>query len=186
MNLLLDNLPTKIKIKNKIYPIRYDYKTALRVIMAFEDKNLTNSEKVYITLKNIYKDNIPNDAIEEAYNKAIKFLDCGIENKDSKPTKRIYSFSKDGNYIYTGINSTHNIDLEMQNVHWWKFVALFMDMNSECTFAEIIYYRQRAYEGKLTKEEKKTYKKLKDLFDLKEEKEESEEKNNFLKEMGLR
>ena len=186
MNLLLNNLPTKIKVNNKIYPIRSDYKTALRIIMAFEDKNLTNSEKVYITLKNIYLDDIPSNEMEEAYLKAVKFLDCGVEEKENKPTSRIYSFSKDGNYIYSGINSTHKIDLESTNIHWWKFVALFMDMNSECTFGEIVYYRQKARDGKLSKEEKQTYKKLKDLFDLKEEKQESEEKNNFLKEMGLR
>ena len=102
MNLLLENLPTKIKVNNNIYPIRRDFRTALRVIMAFEDKNLANSEKVYITLKNIYYDDIPNEDIEEAYNKAIKFLDCGIEEKENKQTKRIYSFSKDGNYCSIG------------------------------------------------------------------------------------
>ena len=189
MNLLLNNPPTKIKIKEKVYDIRSDFRTALRVISAFEDKNLTDSEKVYITLKNIYIEEISKEDIEEAYIKAVKFLDCGKDDRkesNDKPTIRLYSFSKDGNYIYSGINSTHNIDLDKCDIHWWKFVALFMDMNSECAFGEIMYYRQRASEGKLTKEEKKIYKKMKNVLDLNVNKTESQEKIDFLKEMGLR
>ena len=42
----------------------------------------------------------------------------------------------------------------------------FMDMSPDCMFGELIYYRMRKNEGKLTKEEKKQYEKIKDLVDL--------------------
>lgn len=41
-----------------------------------------------------------------------------------------------------------------------------MDMSSDCTFGELVYYRKRKNENKLTKEEKEQYKKIKQLVDL--------------------
>lgn len=187
MNLLVDNLPTKIKINNKIYEINYDYKTAINILQACEDKSLTHEDKVFVIVNNLYKDEIDVEDYYEAVEKAVRFLDCNTKEQNKSTTdKRVYSFTKDGNYIFTGINQTHHIDLEQTpNLHWWKFVALFLDMGTDCFFSELIYYRKRKLEGKLTKEEKKKYKELKEILDLSEETEieqDNQAKNDFLKE----
>ena len=190
MNLLIDNLPTKIQVNDRIYDINYDYKTIINILMAFEDKELTEQEKIYVMLKNLYKEEIAEEYIEEACQQAIKFIDLGKydDNQDVKKEKRIYSFKKDGNYIFTGINSTHNIDLsKYPDLHWWKFMAMFMDMDNECFFSELVYYRKRKLEGKLTKEEKKKYKEIKNLVEIDEDeinksKEQSQAKKQFLEE----
>ena len=49
MNILTDKLPTKIRVNENVYDINYDYKTALKTLMAFEDDELTQSEKCYLT-----------------------------------------------------------------------------------------------------------------------------------------
>lgn len=166
--MLYNDLPTKLKVNDKIYDINYDYRTVLRIMLALEDNNLYNEEKAYIMLKLLYKEDIPEEDVEEAIKKAILFIDLGKENtNESNNQSRIYSFTQDGNYILTGINSTHHIDIsEHPNMHWWKFMALFMDMNTECFFSELVYYRKRKQEGKLTKEEKQQYNKIKDLIEL--------------------
>lgn len=180
MNLLTQTPPTKIKINNKIYNINYDFRTIINILLAFEDKDLTYEEQVYIMLKNLYEKEIPEEDFEEAVRLAIKFIDLGEEQKENKPFERIYSYKKDGNYIMTGINSTHNIDIEKNpDLHWWKFMALFMDMSSECMFGELVYYRKRKLEGKLTPDEQKQYKKIKDLVDLEEVKSQSKERKKF-------
>jgi len=167
MNVLIDKLPKKIRIKDKLYDINYDYRTAINILIAFEDPDLTLNEKYYVMVKCLYKDEIPKEDFEEACKKGVKFLDCNQEYKSPKSNRRIYSFEKDGNYIFSGINSTHHIDIEKdENLHWWKFMSFFMDMSSECFFGELTYYRTRKNEGKLTKEEKEQYKKIKDLVDL--------------------
>jgi len=186
MNLLTDNLPTKIKVKDKIFDINSDYRTAINIMQAYEDEELTLSEKNYIMVYNLYKDEIPEEYYLEASKKACEFLDKPVitQNKDTS-SKRVYSFSQDGNYIFSGINSTHKIDLsEKTNLHWWKFMALFMDMDTECFFSELVYYRMRKNKGKLTKEEKKTYQDMKYLIELEENeiKEVSKSKEAFLKE----
>lgn len=191
MNILTDDLPTKIKVNNNIYDINYDYRTAIKILTAFEDNDLLDNEKLFIMLKLLYKNDIPEEDLEEACKKACKFLDLGQEKKENtKKESRIYSFKKDCNYIFSGITHTHNIDLEKEpNLHWWKFMALFMDMDTECTFNELVYYRKRKAEGKLTKEEMEQYKKLKDILEL--EPIETEEtlklkkaKEKFLKELN--
>ena len=170
MNLLTKSLPTKVEIDNVIYDVNYDYRSIIRILCAFENNDLTNGEKIYIMLEIFYKGNIPPN-VEKACELACKFIDLGEGkiNKDN-PQKRIYSFEKDGNYIFTGINSTHHIDLSVEEkLHWWKFMALFMDMDTECFFSDLIYYRKRKAEGKLTKDEKKRYKELKELIELDDE-----------------
>lgn len=187
MNILTDKLPTKIKVNENVYDINYDYKTALKTLMAFEDDELTQSEKCYILLNNIYKQDIPGIDELEAISKAIKFLNLGVESESNsnKESPRVYSFSKDASYIYSGISQTHKVDLEKEsNLHFWKFMSFFMDMTPECMFGELVYYRKRKQEGKLTKDEKKQYEKIKDLVDLEKIKIKSEERRKFFEEFN--
>lgn len=184
MNILSSPLPKKIRVNNIVYDINYDYRTIIRTLLAFEDDELTQEEKVLIMLKNIYKKDIPGEDIEEAITKAIKFIDCGQEYKEtSSNSPRIYSFQKDAGYIFSGINLTHHIDIdEKSDLHWWKFVSFFMDMSPDCMFGELVYYRKRKQEGKLTDEEKKKYQKIKDLVDLEPVKKQSEARKKFFEE----
>ena len=77
MNPLVDKFPTKIKIDDQILDINTDFRNCLKIILAFEDDNLTIEEKYYIMLMRLYG-NIPNNQ-EEAIRKAIKRL--GITRK---------------------------------------------------------------------------------------------------------
>lgn len=182
MNILTQQLPTKIKINNKLYDINYDFRTVILTLQALEDSELSHFEKLDILVNNIYKDEIPYEDYEEACIKASKFIDLGQDdsNTGKKSNTRIFSFEKDANYIFTGINLTHNVDLEKEkDMHWWKFMAMFMDMSPDCMFGELVYYRKRKAEGKLTKEEKQQYEKIKDLVDLEAVKVQSEARKKF-------
>lgn len=186
MNILTQKLPTKIKVNDNIYDINYDYKTILNIILAFEDEDLFYEEQLYVLIHALYKQKIPECDLEEAVIKGIKFIDCGEESKDDKQIKkpRLYSFSKDGNYIFSGINQTHHTDIEeKENLHWWKFMSFFMDMSTDCMFGELMYYRTRKQEGKLTEEEKKNYRKIKDIVELEPTKKvESKARKEFFEE----
>lgn len=184
MNILTSELPTKIRVGERVININCDYRTIINIILAFEDYELTYNEQAYIMLKNLYKEPINDDDLEEAIDKAIRFIDCGKEYDNSKKNDtRVYSFKKDANYIFTGINSTHHIDIdEKKDLHWWKFMSLFMDMSSECMFGELMYYRKRKAEGKLSKEEKKHYNEIKDLVDLDKVKSQSKARKRFFEE----
>lgn len=180
MNFLLNKYPNSINIDNKDYEINSDFRTCLKIIICFEDKELTNYEKFIISLKLFYKE-IPENT-EEAYKEMIKFLDVN-EEEEKQDSKRVYSFTKDSLYIANAIRKTHNIDIETSEMHWWKFISLFMELDKDCFFNHLIYLRKQKQKGKLTEAEKEMYYSLGDVVkieqDLNLDLEEQRELDNF-------
>lgn len=182
MNVLTDKFPTKIKVNNKILNINSDFRNCIKIIEAFEDEDLLDEEKYLILTKRLYIDEVEDENLQEAIIKGIKFLDLGEENKNNEENvKRLYSFTKDDNYIYTGIRQSHNIDLNsIEYLHWWNFVYLFLDIGQDCMFNQLVYYRKRKNEGKLTKDEKKIYISMRKILDLDYEEDDAED-DGFMK-----
>lgn len=170
MNVLIDKLPTKTMIDGKEYNLNTDFRNCLKVIMAFEDEELTSGEKIEVMLTLMYNE-IPQN-LNEAINKALLFLDCGEQEEEKKvgsqkASNRLYSFSKDAKYIYSAIKQTHGVDLEsIEYLHWWKFVYMFLDLKPECFFCKILDLRNKKKKGTLSKEERKVYMQLYDIVSL--------------------
>jgi len=184
MNVLTDKFPTKIKVNDRILKIDSDFRNCIKIIEAFEDDDLLIQEKAMILINRLYLDEVSTEDLEEAYIKGIKFLDLGEEPSDNREPKRIYSFNKDNNYIYTAIRQSHNIDLNsIEYLHWWNFIYLFMDIGQDCMFNQIIYYRKRKNEGKLTKEERKVYLSMIKILDLDYSDKEDDEDDEFMKKL---
>ena len=185
MNVLTDKFPTKIKVNNKVLKINSDFRNCIKIIEAFEDDDLFNEEKYLILIRRLYIDEVKEEDLEQAIIKGIKFLDLGEENENNEENvKRLYSFSKDDSYIYTGIRQSHNIDLNsIEYLHWWNFVYLFLDIGQDCMFNQLVYYRKRKNEGKLTKDEKKVYISMRKILDLDYE-EENEEDDEFMRQLN--
>lgn len=178
MNPLIDDLPTKIKVNDEIIEINANFRNCLKIILAYEDKDLTIQEKHYIMLRLLYK-KIPND-VEKGILQGIKFLNCGEENSNIKESKRVYSFQKDAKFIYSAVSQSSNIDLEtVQFLHWWKFNYYFLDISNDCTFSNIINLRRKKNNRKLTDEERKLYMDSLDILDL--DYEEQRQESAFMK-----
>lgn len=186
MNILLEKFPTKTIIDGKEYKLNTDFRNCLKIILAFEDEELLMEDKIWITLKNLYGDNVPKN-IQVAFEKAVLFLDCGeISNSNSKGAKnetRMYSFEKDAKYIYSAIKQTHGIDLDtVEYMHWWKFVYLFLDLNKECFFCKMLDLRRKKKKGKLSKEERILYRNLYDILEIKTSKKYTKEEQKEIDE----
>lgn len=184
MNVLTDKFPTKINVNNKMLRINSDFRNCIKIIEAFEDDDLFDEEKYLILIRRLYIDEVKEEDLEQAIIKGIKFLDLGEENENNEENvKRLYSFSKDDSYIYTGIRQSHNIDLNsIEYLHWWNFVYLFLDIGQDCMFNQLVYYRKRKNEGKLTKDEKKVYISMRKILDL--DYEEENEENEFMRQLN--
>ena len=164
MNILTDVLPEIIDISGKTYKINTDFRTCLKTIMAFEDNTLTSQEKQSILLSNLYPTIPPNPL--EAITRAQWFLNGGLENDNEAVGSRVYSFSNDANFIFAAFRQTHSIDLQKENLHWWTFLALFMDLGQDTTFCQLVSLRKRLKSGKATKEEKAAAAEMGSLIDL--------------------
>lgn len=187
MSILTQALPEAVVIDGKEYPINTDFRVAVKIMEAFESSELTNVEKNEIMLELLYgEDTIPSNTLEAA-KMALRFLDADNsakekdtldDNSDSSGASRLYSFTQDAKFIFSGIYQTHGIDVTAQNMHWWKFVILFMDLDNDCFFSQLLQMRSKLKKGTLTKEEREWYLANKAIVDLPEAY--SEEENELL------
>jgi hypothetical protein len=168
MNILIDELPESLEVDGFKYPINFDFKTCLRIIMAFEDCELTPQEKQVVVLECLYK-KVPAN-IPQALIAANDFLNGGADDEEREGSNepRQYSFSGDANFIYAAFRQNHGVDLHASNMHWWEFLALFMDMGSETTFTGLVNLRERVNNGTATKEEKIAARKMGKIFEVPE------------------
>jgi hypothetical protein len=166
LNILTQALPSAVAIDGQEYALNTDFRYALRVILAFEDESLTGYEKQMILLQNLYPQ--PPHDLKAALEKGLKFLDGGhgsVEGEND-PGPRLYSFGKDASYIFSAFRQTHGIDLETATLHWWAFLALFMDLGSETTFCNLVSLRKRVWTGKATKEERAAAREMGETFEI--------------------
>ena len=148
-------LPYYVKIKNKKYAIKTDFRIFAEYEEEMQDRNEENRKKAIAkVLSRFYPaflEIVEKDLLEEAVNQFMWFYECGRKNyhkvKSGKGTKReeIYSFNYDDEYIYSAFYEKYSIDLSRNYVHWWKFQALLKGLG-ECEFTKIKGYR--AYTGK--------------------------------------
>lgn len=166
MNILTDRLPTTLKINGQEYKINADFRTALKIILAFEDSELAGVEKSILFYDNLYIDK-PDDILA-ALKQGRWFLNGGKDDEGDADGPRVFSWDKDSNLIYAAFQQTHGIDLAEADLHWWKFLALFMDLGSETAFCSLVGLRRRVKTGKATKEERKMAREMGSLFILPE------------------
>lgn len=168
-NILTDELPCAVEIDGQEFEINTDFRAALRVVMAFEDEELTAVEKQALLLSNLYPE--PPENIPAAFQQGVKFLNGGkdveAEEEEDVPL-RLYSFAQDAGFVFSAFRQTHGIDLETAKLHWWSFLALFMDLGSETTFCQLVGLRKRVKTGKASKEERAAAREMGAAFDLPE------------------
>jgi hypothetical protein len=167
MNILIEELPEAVEIDGKEYEINTDFRVSLRIILAWEDDTLTGYEKQMIMLQNLYP--VMSDDVQGALEQGTKFLNGGkVEVFENANPMRLYSFSKDANLIFAAFKQTHGIDLQEEQLHWWKFLSLFMDLGSETTFCQLIGLRKRVKTGTASKEEQQSAREMGEMFDIPE------------------
>ena len=195
MNILMDKPPEQVEVDGKLYKINSDFRTSIQFEILMQKKELTKKQKEFANelclldkemdretaeLLAKYKDGlelyypeIPND-INGAINAMLWFYECGKENIDKKKSKKsgsrkkIYDYNYDADYIYAAFFEQYHIDLAEQELHWWKFSALFSALSEDCMISKIITYRVIDTKG-MEKEQKAFYNRMKRLYQLPED-----------------
>ena len=191
----MDKPPEQVEVDGKLYKINPDFRTSIQFEILMQKKELTEKQKEFANelclldkemdretaeLLAKYKDGlelyypeIPND-INEAINAMLWFYECGKENIDKKKSKKsgsekkIYDYNYDADYIYAAFFEQYHIDLAEQELHWWKFSALFSALSEDCMISKIITYRVIDTKG-MEKEQKAFYNRMKRLYQLPED-----------------
>lgn len=131
------NLPNYIVVKGIRYDIDTDYRIALRCIEIIEDDSIGDYERALAIMFILFND-IPEDAEAqgEMLSKAIKYLQCGQENKQPAEAKDM-DFEQDSSYIYASFMSDYHIDLENVNMHWWRYIDLIAGLTDSCVLNRV-------------------------------------------------
>ena len=145
---MIFDLPQTVEFGGRTWEINTDYRDVLTVLLAFDDPELTNSEKGYVCMHNLYVDfeSIPKDHIQEAYNEIVKFIDHGSENSTASP--RTVNWQQDANLIFAAVNRVAGCEIRSCDyLHWWTFLGFFMEIK-DTTASTIFALRQKKARGK--------------------------------------
>ena len=146
-------LPNSIKLREKEYSIRSDYRVGIRLMQMFEDPELTDSEKLFIAMRVIFKDAVISGIyLQEALEKTVWFLNGGDLNQTSSAgsQRRLYSWNQDLRFIIAAVDKTVGFSVRGKAFfHWWDFLSAFSEVG-ESSFSTIVSQRLLKQKGKQT------------------------------------
>lgn len=170
MNMLVDLVPTSVTIDGEKYEINSNFRTSILFELMISDTELSEKQKLEQALK-LYYPIIPTN-INEAIEKILWFYRCGkdiVEGKGNKTktNAKIYDYEYDDEYIYSAYLDQYRIDLQdIEDLHWWKFKAMFNSLNEECLFKKIMQWRATDTNKIKDKDQKSFYKNMQKAYGL--------------------
>ena len=165
-NILTSTFPRSLTVAGEDYPIYWGHRACLAIMANLEDHDLTRYEQYMYLVQALYVDIPPN--FNEALMQALWFLHGGRDLEEAEERAdgvRTFSYEQDAELIYSAFSTRHKIDLSAEELHWWRFRALFTDLR-ETTFSELCSLRKRYYDGHCSKEELAAISEMGDAFHL--------------------
>lgn len=168
--------PSFLTIEDERVNFNTDFRNWIKIIIAGDDEQLADTECMTAQFRLAFADWDNNDFKlkviknpRKYYELLRKFLTCESESKkDLTSKKNTFDWEQDWDYIVGAFVQCYKIDLEVESIHWYKFMALFNSLDSECQFMKIVGYRSmNLYEIK-DKKMREMYGKLKKQYKLKD------------------
>ena len=165
-------LPKTVTIDEEEHAIRYDYRVILTILEAISDPELDDTGKAMCLLELFYMEpsRIRNGkaAVEACYG----FIDMG--EPSGKKSPRVMDWQQDLKYIIAPVNRVlgceargieYDYDTNTGGLHWWTFMAAYMEIGGDCMFSQIVSIRDKQARGKkLEKYEKEWARRNSDLI----------------------
>lgn len=172
MNILIDELPDTVMVGGEEYEIRTDFRISMLFELLMQDGSVEPADKTKQALE-LYYPVIPGN-YKEAVEALLWFYKCGKADNPQKQKinarkskTRVYSFEHDDDYIYAAFMTQYGIDLQdVEDLHWWKFRAMFNSLTNQCEFVKIMEYRSIDLKDDMPKEQKSFYRKMKRIYAL--------------------
>lgn len=140
------DLPEVLSVNGNPRSIRSDFRDILNIIMAFDDPDLEDREKVYVCLVVLYEDfeDIDPEDYEEAFKAAVDFIDQGTGNEEAeKKHPRTMDWAQDENLLFPAVNKVAGFETRtVEYLHWWTFIGYFMEI-TDGAFATILSLRTK-------------------------------------------
>lgn len=183
---LIDKLPTSYLIGGLRLKIETGYKNIILFEMLMNDKVLSEVQKKQQAFKMFFGDQYVSNE-HEAVNAILDFYTQGnfkkeenkIKKAQHRKEKAIYSLEHDGALFYSSFLEQYGIDIIDNNLHWWKFKALFEGLSKDTKLAKVMGYRSMQIPEDASLEERRMIKRLKEFYKLPDMRTEREKEEDF-------
>lgn len=169
-------LVTALTVDGQEREIRTHYQIILDIIEILGDPDEDDADKLILALKLFYVDWESLRDIKNAVRQMYQVIDMGDSPKKKSP--RLVDWQKDYPRIIAPVNRvlgyelravTYDFDTNTGGVHWWTFLAAFLEIGGDCLYSQILNIRDKQARGKsLSKEEKNWLKNNRDIVELKQ------------------
>lgn len=173
MSVLTEKFPESVTVDGAERPINGGFRTVLRCYEIQGNKKELSEKDLLEMLCQFYK----KDRLfsEEHINQMFWFFSCGREKKKKIFPRRIaginnnqpFDFETDADLIYAGFMQQYGIDLQEEDMHWWKFMILLENLGTDTRLSRIMEYRTIDTGSKhLSKDQKKYYQAMQRYYGL--------------------
>lgn len=173
MSTLTKKFPTLLIVDGAECPINPGFRTVLRCYEIQSEKTgLSEGELLRMLLMFYKKQRLFS---EEHINQMFWFFSCGREKKEKSFPRKIvginnkqpFDFEEDADLIYAGFLQQYGIDLQEEDMHWWKFMILLENLGADTRLSRIMEYRTVDTASKnLSKEQRKFYQAMQRYYGL--------------------
>lgn len=177
-------LPTTVSFGEETHKIRTDFRVILEIITMLEDQELSGNDKTEALLEMFYLEPDEIRDINGAVSAAYDFIDAGSKRKKKK-SARLTDWNKDFEYIIAPVNrvlgyEARAVDYDPETnkggVHWWTFIAAYMEIGGDCLYSQIVTLRDKqARKAKLEKYERDWLRRNGDLVRMEQQYTQAEE-----------
>lgn len=185
MNILLDCLPTELPIAGRMIPVAAGFRYSILFEQLCLDSSLEKQERVEQALRLMfptYETDAPVILSEpqQALDGLLWFWRCGDRKQNryqlrkqrqaetlpegGEREKLCYDYEFDSERIYAAFWQQYGIDLDRTDLHWWKFRALFLGLNEQTRFMQVVGYRTTKITKDMSACQKKFYKEMKEQY----------------------
>ena len=169
------SLPKSAEIGGKNLAFRYDFRAILEIVTMLQDPELSGADKTEALLLMFYLN--PNEITDTqaAVEAALDFIEHGRHSGKKAP--RLTDWVQDWDFIIAPVNRVlgyesravdYDPDENTGGVHWWTFLAAYMEIGGDCLYSQIVSIRyKQARKAKLEKHEKAWLRRNADIVRLK-------------------
>lgn len=145
--------PTKVFIDGKAHQIRNncDYRVILDCVLALNDDDLSDEDKLRCALYIFYNDISAIDNLNEAVKQMLHVIRGGKESKSSSSGNelRVMDWEYDFDIIAPAIG--HMLGYEVRDsekyTHWYTWLGAYQELR-DCTFTTVVTIRSKRGKGK--------------------------------------
>lgn len=173
---MIYDLPKTATVDGVELEIRYDYRVILTILEMLNDPDLPDTLKAEGVIELFYVNPSGIHNAKAAVEACYDFIDMG--ETPGKKSPRVMDWEQDFRYIVAPVNRvlgyecreiTYDYNTNTGGLHWWTFMAAYMEIGGDCMFSQIVSIRDKLARGKkLEKYERDWLHRNRNIVDLKQ------------------